>query len=140
MKIHVSIAFYGNCEEAMNFYSQVFEKDLISINRYKEMPPSDDFKVEEKDYDKVMHSMLPISENILLMAYDDVMGVTKRGSATNLSIQLTKEEDLQKSKKLYEKLSEGGNVTMPYDKMFWDAYYCKFTDKYGIEWEINHEQ
>lgn len=42
--------------------------------------------------------------------------------------------------RLFEGLSEGGNITMPLADMFWGAYYGSCTDKYGVNWMINFIQ
>ncbi len=105
------------------------------------MPAGDnyDLKVEEKDLDKVMHSSFYISDNLIVMAVDDVMGITKPGTSVGLSLNFTNEDELETSKKIYEKLSEGGKIMMPYEKTFWGAYYCQIIDKFGIKWEVNHQ-
>lgn len=41
------------------------------------------------------------------------------------------------TKRLFDELSKGGNVTMPLDDMFWGAYFGSCTDKYGINWMFN---
>ena len=41
------------------------------------------------------------------------------------------------TKRLFDALSDGGKVTMPLQDMFWEAYFCSSTDKYGINWMFN---
>jgi PhnB protein len=45
--------------------------------------------------------------------------------------------DEAKAHDVFNKLSAGGNVTMPLEKQFWGALFGQFTDKYGIDWMIN---
>ena len=50
------------------------------------------------------------------------------------SVAPDSEED---AKKLFNSLAEGGNVLMPIEKQFWNAYYGKLTDKFGVGWMVN---
>ena len=38
-----------------------------------------------------------------------------------------------------EKLAEGGKITMPADKTFWNSVYGSLVDKYSISWGIEFE-
>ena len=33
---------------------------------------------------------------------------------------------------------DGGEVTMPLEDTFWEAYFGMFTDKFGVHWMINY--
>ena len=37
---------------------------------------------------------------------------------------------------LFEALSAGGRVTVPFRLQFWGDYYGNFTDKFGVQWAI----
>jgi len=41
--------------------------------------------------------------------------------------------------KVFNALSEGGNITMPLQDAFWGARFGMLTDKYGVSWMFNHE-
>ncbi|MEP6795785.1 MAG: hypothetical protein ABJB16_15755 [Saprospiraceae bacterium] len=40
------------------------------------------------------------------------------------------------TKRLFDGLSKGGEVTMDMQDMFWGAYFGPCTDKYGINWML----
>ena len=40
---------------------------------------------------------------------------------------------------MFARLSAGGTVTMPLQETFWGAYFGSCTDKFGINWQLNHE-
>ena len=48
----------------------------------------------------------------------------------------TKEE----AERLFQTLSEDGNIEMKFQKMFWGAWFASFTDKYGVQWMVNYEE
>jgi PhnB protein len=40
-------------------------------------------------------------------------------------------------KRVFDGLSDRGEVEMPFDKQFWGDYFGSFTDRYGIKWMVN---
>ena len=42
--------------------------------------------------------------------------------------------------KIFNALSTGGTVQMPYEKTFWSAGFGMCVDKFGVPWMINCEQ
>ena len=55
----------------------------------------------------------------------------------NFSISI-EPSSIEEADEQFAKLSDGGNVTMPLEKMFWGAYHGSCTDKYGINWQFNY--
>lgn len=49
-------------------------------------------------------------------------------------------ESREETDRLFKELSQGGNVTMPLEDMFFGAYYGSLTDKYGINWMLNFQK
>ena len=47
-------------------------------------------------------------------------------------------ESKEEADKLFKGLSSGGKVTMPLADAFWGAYFGMVTDKFGIQWMVNH--
>lgn len=56
----------------------------------------------------------------------------------NMHINL-EPDSREEAKRIFDALSVGGNVTMPLQDMFWGAYFGSFTDKFGINWMVNHQ-
>ncbi len=139
MKTNISMAFTGNCEEALNFYCEVFGVTLTSIVKYKDMPKNDNFKLSDEDANKVMHSVLSITDNVVIMATDDIMKTCTIGSNVGLSINLDNSEDLSKAEEIFNALAKDGKPIMPFGKTFWGAYYGSAVDKFGVRWEINYQ-
>ena len=67
------------------------------------------------------------------------MGSVQGGNYAYVSVAPDSAED---GKRIFDALSEGGNVIMPYQTMFWGADYGMCTDRFGIGWMVNytHEQ
>lgn len=133
--------FDGNCEEAFNFYQAVFGGEFLSKMRFKDTPgeqTADSHQMPESEGEKLMHISLPIGHGTVLMGSDRpaAMGPTTIGNNYSISINAESEEEADK---LFKGLSAGGQVIMPLEKAFWGAYFGMFTDKFGIQWMVNHE-
>lgn len=136
--VNVYLTFNGNCREAFEFYKAAFGGDFSYLGTFGEMPPREDLPtLHDSEKDKIMHVSLPISEETALMGSDssEAFGKpVKIGSNFSVSINTdTKEE----AEDLFNKLSEGGKVTMPLEKTFWSPYFGMFMDKFGINWMVN---
>ncbi|HCO68296.1 MAG TPA: VOC family protein, partial [Dysgonomonas sp.] len=46
-------------------------------------------------------------------------------------------ENKEEADKLYSGLSQGGIILMPLAIAHWGDYFGMFTDKFGINWQIN---
>ncbi|MES2446524.1 MAG: VOC family protein [Bacteroidota bacterium] len=135
--INPHINFNGNAEEAFNFYKSVFGGEFTRIIRFKDIA-SDEFPVAAHEADKLMHIALPIGKNFLL-ANDvpEIMGRTNENeNRSKISISA---ESKAEAEKLFNGLSAGGTVEMPFEASGLDTYFGMFRDKYGIEWMINFD-
>lgn len=133
--INTYLNFNGNTEEAFNFYKNAFGGEFAMLQRFGETPGCEDMPTVEKD--KIMHIALPIGGNILMGTdVPESRGKVQNGTSMSISINTDSE---QETRELFEKLSEGGNIEMPLDKMFWGALFGMFTDKFGIQWMVNYD-
>jgi PhnB protein len=135
--INPHINFNGNAEEAFNFYKSVFGGEFALIIRFKEMS-GNEFPVDEKDANKIMHIALPIGKNVL-MANDvpESMGrVSENENRSKISVSA---ESREEADKLFNGLSEGGNIEMPIADSPWGSYFGMFRDKFGIEWMVDFD-
>jgi uncharacterized glyoxalase superfamily protein PhnB/uncharacterized protein YndB with AHSA1/START domain len=133
--------FPGNTEEAFLFYQSVFKTEFSGkgIQRFGDIPSGGDHPpVADAVKKMILHVELPITGNHVLMGTDapKEMGFTLT-SGNNMHISL-EPDTREEAKRIFDELSAGGTVTMPLEDMFFGAYYGSFTDKYGINWMINH--
>lgn len=129
------INFNGNAEEAFTFYKSVFGGEFAKVVRFKDIA-SDEFKVAEKEENKIMLITLPIGKNNVLMANDvpEIMGRVNENE--NRSKILVSAENKEEADRLFNGLSAGGSVEGPMGDGPWGSYAGMFRDKYGIEWII----
>lgn len=138
--VNVYLSFDGNCEVAFNFYKSVFGGEFTYLGRYSEMPASPEYSISEADKNKIMHVGLPISKETILMGADFCAfdPSTKFIAGNNFSICITPADEAE-GHKLFNALSVGGNVIMPFEKQFWGSLNGMLVDKFGITWMVDYE-
>lgn len=131
------IYFNGNCEEAFNFYKTVFQKDFTYIGRYKDVPSTDRQVFQETD-EKIMHVSLPISQKTVLMGADNTEAYNELLAFSNFSL-IVHTDEKEEADRLFNELSNGGQIKMPMNLTFWGSYYGICIDKFGIMWKLTIE-
>ncbi|TNE81909.1 MAG: hypothetical protein EP332_02150 [Bacteroidetes bacterium] len=138
-RVSTYLNFPGNTEEAFLFYKEVFKSDFNGgIQRFEDVPAeAGNPPVAESLKRMILHVELPILGTHTLMGTDapKEMGFTLT-AGNNMHISL-EPENRAETKRIFEALAEGGNITMPLADMFWGAYYGSLTDRFGINWMLN---
>lgn len=138
-RVSTYLNFTDKTEEAFEFYRSVFGGEFEGgIHRLGEAPvPEGAPPMTEADKNLIMHIALPILGGHMLMGTDAPasMGFTV---TTGNNVHINLEPDTrEEADRLFAALSEGGDVEMPLQDMFWGDYFGSFADKYGIRWMIN---
>jgi PhnB protein len=136
-QINPHINFNGNAEEAFTFYKSIFGGEFIKVMRFKDLS-GPDFPVSEKEANKIMHIALPIGKNIL-MANDVPENMGRTNENENRSKISILAESKEEADKLYNGLSQGGQIEVPIEDSPWGSYFGMFRDKYGIEWIVDFD-
>lgn len=124
------LGFRGNARKAMEFYQEVFGGEL-TISTFKEFGAS----TAPTEDDLVMHAELRAPNGIHFMAADTPERMEFRaGSNFTLALGGDSESELRS---IFERLAEGGTVTMPLAKAAWGATFGMCTDRFGIGWMVN---
>lgn len=124
------LSFKDNAREAMEFYQTVFGGKL-DLNTFKEFNASED----PSEDDKIMHSQLEADNGIVFMAADTPSSMEyKPGTTMSMSLSGDDEEELRG---YWDKLAEGGTVTMPLEKAPWGDTFGMLKDKFGVDWMVN---
>lgn len=138
---NVYLNFNGNCEEAFNFYKNVFKVDFSYLGRFGDMPAQEGMPQLPEEMKKlIMHVSLPISKETIIMG-SDTGGewAPKYVQGNNFSISLSTDQMVE-ADRLFAELSIEGNVIMPMALTFWGDYFGMFTDKFGINWMISYNE
>ena len=132
--------FPRNTEEVFNYYKSIFGGEFFGngIMRFGDMPDSPgNPPMADEDKNLVMHVELRILDSHSLMGTDapESMGF-KVNYGNNIYINL-QPDTRKETKRLFDKLSEGGQVSMELADMFWGDYFGSCTVKYGVQWMFN---
>ena len=133
MKLIPYLHFAGNAREVLNFYKDALGGNIVQLGTYGEspMPSDEDYK------DKVMHARFVFDGNMIMVS-DVFKG---QPVSTNGNIQLSVDVDNEsKLDEVFNKMAEGGSVTMPLADQFWGAKFGMLQDKFGVSWMFNCEK
>jgi len=134
MKFVPYLVFNGNAEEAMKFYEDAFAASEVDLQRFDTMPPSDDMPPIPDDYkDKVLHGSMLVGGEPLYFSDTFPGADVAPGSSLEVHLDLKDEATLRA---MFEKLADGGEVTMPVAETFWGSLFGSVTDKYGFRWML----
>lgn len=134
MAIEAYINFNGNCREAVEFYAQVFGTEKPKIMTFGQMPPDPQFTIPEEAKNLVLHTQLNITGSTVM--FSDVFPGMPFIAGNNISLTVTS-KDINEIKSLFNKLKEGGKVSMDLQETFWSKCYGNLTDKFGIGWQLS---
>jgi PhnB protein len=131
-RLNPYLSFGDDAREAMTFYQGVFGGDL-RMNTFGEYGDQD-----APDADKIMHGQLETDRGFTLMGADTPTGMDRQtGSSITVSLSGDDADDLRG---YWEKLSEGGTVTMPLEKQMWGDEFGMCVDRFGVGWMVNITQ
>ncbi len=133
MQLEPYLSFDGNCEDALAFYAKIFGGETTALMRYEGTPMADAMPPAERN--RVMHASF-VAPALKFMAADSNKGRECTGSRVALSLS---SHDVPESARIFQALSEGGTINMPFGKVFWGAMFGVVTDRFGIDWMINAE-
>lgn len=138
-RVSTYLNFPRNTEEAFNFYKSVFGTEFVDgFHRMSEVPPQEGQPaLSDEDKNLVMHVELPILNGHMIMGTDapESMGF-KLVKGNNMYINL-EPDTLDETKRLFDALSQDGEVEVPLQKMFWGDTFGSLKDKFGICWMFN---
>jgi len=132
---NITLAFNGNAEEAFNFYKSVFGGEFIHVQRMSDIPHPPQ-ETAEGDRNKILHMALPVGHSVIA-GMDVPSGRPAVSFGSNFMVNLETESEAE-TKKIYDGLSQGAQISIPLDHQFWGAYFGMLTDKFGIQWMISY--
>ncbi|WP_211342361.1 VOC family protein [Aquisalibacillus elongatus] len=121
--------FNGNGIEAVEFYKDVFDAEVVEFKTYAELPDA-----KEGDESLLLHANLTIAGNDIMLSDTDQENPIEVG--TNVSVAVVT-DDADQTSDMYRKIRENdGEEVMPLHETFFSPAYGKVKDKFGIEWQL----
>lgn len=131
MKLIPYLFFPGTAQEAIDFYTSALNGTVLFVQRFADAPVPTD----EDTKNKIMHATLAFGDYQMMLS-DDVKGKVSMDGNVHLSVDVPEEGAIDA---LFNKMAEGGQVTMPHDDTFWGARFGMLKDKFGVSWMFNHD-
>lgn len=128
--------FQGDAQEAFNLYKSVFGGTFDMMMQYKDAPPEGQNPQTEANPDWIMHIALKTDMGLTIQGSDRPIAYGPVNKGDGFYINLTV-DNADEAVKIYNGLSNGGNIMMPLEKTFWAELFGMFADKYGVQWMIN---
>ena len=126
-KITPFFMFTGRAEEAINFYTSIFEKsEIVNIIRYGPNQAGAE--------GTVMHATFTLNGQEFMCIDSNIEHGFTFTPALSLYVNCATEAELET---LFEKLSSDGQVLMPLDSYPFSAKYAWISDKFGVSWQLN---
>jgi PhnB protein len=132
MAFHPYLAFAGNCREAFTTYQQIFGGELVLLNA-SDVPADAGMAPPAGNADGIVHAAL-MSGGDLLMGADDLSGSfdgQNRGMCVNCGTA-----DATEAKRVFDALSQGGEVQLPLAETFFSPAFGMCTDRFGTPWMV----
>jgi PhnB protein len=128
--------FNGQCEEAFEFYEKCLGGKIDGLFRYEAAPATEGQRVPPDWRNKIMHARMRVGDQVLMgMDAPSERFHKPQGFHVNIAVN-----DVGQGKKIFDALSEKGNVVMPFGPTFWAAGFGMFTDRFAIPWMVNCEK
>jgi PhnB protein len=133
MQLNAYLLFNGDCEAAFQFYAKVLGGKIEAMMPHTGTPAEPFVPAEWRN--KILHARMTVGEAVL-MASDAPPGRYSKPQGFSVS---TNVKDPAEAERIFKALSEGGTITMPFEKTFWAERFGMATDRYGIPWMVNCE-
>ena len=129
MKVQAYLAFNGNCQEALNFYSELFNAEIKNRETYEDKK----IDVPASYRQRLQHAELK-GGGVHFMAYDASPDTPlNHGNQIHMSVDVENKADAEN---LFDQLSGSGQIHDSFREREW-GYLGRCTDKYGISWMVN---
>jgi PhnB protein len=129
-RLNPYLSFTDNAREAMEFYASALGGTPV-FNTFGDYGGAD-----AGIADKIMHGILETPAGFTLMGADTPPGMEHRPVGSDITISLSG-DDADELRGYWDKLSDGGTITMPLDKQMWGDVFGMLTDRFGISWMVN---
>ena len=125
-KITTFLMFEGKAEEAMNFYTSLFnQSEIVSISRYDENGPGKE--------GTVIHATFTLNGQEFMCIDSYVNHNFTFTPAMSLYVTCETEEEIET---VFHKLAQDGAILMPLGAYPFSKKFGWLNDKYGVSWQL----
>ena len=125
-KITTFLMFEGKAEEAMNFYTSLFDRsEIVNISRYDENGPGKE--------GSVIHATFTLNGQEFMCIDSYVKHAFTFTPSMSLYVTCETEEEIEA---VFHKLAQDGSVLMPLGSYPFSKKFGWLNDKYGVSWQL----
>ncbi|EOL44160.1 hypothetical protein I580_01107 [Enterococcus caccae ATCC BAA-1240] len=137
--LEVYLNFKNEAADAIAFYETVFDVKNEGIMTFADAPEDPEHPTPEAWKDLIINASMTI-EGVPVMISDvpDGMGLTLI-EGNNVSLVISTDDEV-KIDRIFNRLAEGGKISMPLGETFWSKKYGMVVDKFGINWMLNYSE
>jgi PhnB protein len=133
MQVEPYLFFDGRCEEALTFYVKAVGAEVLTLSRFKEVPPGGDGPTPGPEVaEKVMHASFRVGESVVMASDGHCLGHPKF-EGFGLSLSAASDDE---AAHLFKALADGGETIMPLGKTFFASSFGMLKDRFGVQWMI----
>lgn len=126
-KITTFLMFNGRAEEAMKFYTALFDQaEIVNLDRYG---PN-----EAGSEGSVRHAIFSLNGQEFMCIDSNEEHDFTFTPAISLFVNCQAESEIDR---LFEKLSNGGQVLMPLGRYPFSKKFAWIADRFGVSWQLN---
>lgn len=126
-KFTTFLMFDGKAEEAMNFYTSLFDSsEIISIQRYGAN--------ETGAEGTVVQATFSLNGQVFMCIDSSVKHDFTFTPAISIYVACDTEDEIER---FFKSLSQDGSVLMPLDSYGFSEKFGWVQDKYGVSWQLN---
>jgi len=132
VQLHTYLNYGGNCEEAFKFYEKHLGGIITMMMRHGEQPGAPNAPADWAN--AVLHARMNLGGTELLGA--DIPP-DRFQPIRSAYLSLTVESD-QEADRIFDLLSEGGQIFMPMQETFFASRFAMLRDRFGTSWMLLH--
>lgn len=133
MAVSPYLFFDGACREAMTAYAEILHGEITMMMTASDAPEGEG--MDGADPQSIMHAQIKVGRDTI-MGSDDAPGRNVAPASTHVMAELP---DVGAARQAFDRLAEGGEVRMPFDKTFWSDGFGVVRDRWGQLWMIGVE-
>lgn len=130
------LLFSGNCREALDFYANAFNTQVLMLQTYDDYIPLGLSSPPANLGTWVLHAQMQICGTLFWFA-DEAAAPVAKGTMVQLSATLPTKQEAQR---VFQALGEGASITLPPTDTFYSRFHAGLTDRFGIGWNIVAEE
>lgn len=128
------LQFDGQCAEALTFYAEALGGKVVMMSKYSDAPPNPGMPAVPAHW--IMHGRLQWPDGGMLMGSDGGMEPYAGIKGVSLTINCG---DVTEGQRLFQALTAGGTVKMPFAPTFWSPGFGMLVDRFSVPWMVNVE-